>query len=187
MIRHAESGIDILAAPPRPEQAEGVTGDQFSTLIQFLQTMYPYVILDAPANLNEIALSAFDVTDLIIVVTTQDIPAIRNARMFLDLTSALGIPKQRIMFVMNLFDRRIGISAEKVEDSFKQSISVVIPRERRIVVPSINRGVPFMMLAKNKSQPVARGILDLAEAVRHRLTELDEQMQQMESAAVAKR
>jgi len=45
--------------------------------------------------------------------------------------------------------------------------------DERVVVPAVNRGVPFIL--DNKTQPSARGILSLAESVRETLasTELD--------------
>ena len=182
MITHADSGIKILAAPPRPEDAESVDGDQFSLLLEFLRKIYPYVIIDGPSVLNEIGLSAFDISDIIILITTQDIPAIRNARMFLDLTKVLGIENQRIVVAMNNFDKRIGITPDKVSDSFKTEVSAVIPYDRKTIIPSINRGVPFMMVDKNKSLPLARAMLDLAEVVRQRLAILEEQARKLESA-----
>ena len=45
LIRHEASGVRILAAPQRPEQAEKVSAEQFSKVLQFLQGMYAYVLL----------------------------------------------------------------------------------------------------------------------------------------------
>jgi len=41
-----------------------------------------------------------------------------------------------------------------------------------VVIPSINRGLPFMM--GDKSRPVARSILQLAETVRQRISDISE-------------
>jgi pilus assembly protein CpaE len=187
VINHSGSGIKILAAPPRPEDAESVSGDQFSSILAYFRKLYSYIIVDAPSILNEIGLAAFDASDLILVVTTQDIPSIRNARMFLDLVKILNIETQRLLFVMNNFDKRIGITPDKVGESFKQEIAAVIPYERRTVVPSINRGMPFMLVEKNRSQPVARAMLDLAEVVRGRLAKLEEAARKLEAAEVVRR
>jgi pilus assembly protein CpaE len=111
-----------------------------------------------------------DACDAILLITTQDIPAIKNARLFLDLADALKINRKRILFVMNRFDKRIGITPEKVSDSFKQEIVTIIPVDERIVIPSINRGVPFML--GDRSRPIAKSFLQLAEMVRQRLLEL---------------
>jgi pilus assembly protein CpaE len=85
---------------------------------------------------------------------------------------------------MNKFDKRIGITPEKVGDSFKQEIVAVLPFDERIVLPSINRGIPFML--NNKSQPIARGILNLTEVVRSKLTELETQGEAPEPVKASK-
>ena len=170
MLSHAASGIRLLAAPNRPEYAENVSGDQYGKVLKFLRTMFSYIIVDASSALTDIVLAAMDTCDVVILITTQEIPAIKNARLFLDLADVLGIKRKQVLFVMNRFDKRIGITPEKVSESFKQEIAAVIPFEDRVVVPSVNRGVPFML--GDRTRPIARSMLMLTEAVRHRLVEI---------------
>ncbi|MEW5939939.1 MAG: hypothetical protein AB1750_09780, partial [Chloroflexota bacterium] len=95
--------------------------------------------------------------------------AIKNARLFLDLLQTLGIERERIVFAMNRFDKRIAkITQELVSDNLKQPVVAVIPLDERAAITAVNRGVPFML--DNKTQPAARGIYSLAEAVRARLS-----------------
>jgi pilus assembly protein CpaE len=171
MLNHADSGIKVLASPFHPEQAENVNGNQFSKVLDYLRRMFAYIIVDTDSALTDITLAAIDTSDLIILLTTQDIPAIKNARLFLDLAEILKIDRKRILFVMNRFDKRIGITPEKVGESFKHEVSAVVPFDDRVVVPSINRGRPFML--GDKGRPIARGILSLTEAIRQRLETLE--------------
>jgi len=171
-VTHAPSGVKILPAPARPEYAENVSGEQFAKVLQYLRRLFSYVVVDTSSILTDATLAAIDNSDLVILVTNQDIPSIKNARLFLDLAEVLKINRKRILFVMNRYDRRIGITPEKIGESFKHPISAVLPLEERVVIPSINRGRPFML--DDKSRPVARAMLSLAEIVRQRLVELAE-------------
>lgn len=171
MINHAASGIHILAAPSRPEYAEKVSGEQFSQLIEYLRQMYAYVVIDTTPILTDITLAAIDKSDVIVLVTTQDIPSIKNARLFLDLLQTIGIERERVVFSMNKFDKRIAITPERVGDNLKQEVVAVIPLDERVVVPAVNRGIPFIL--DNKTQPSSRGILSLAENVRETLAALE--------------
>lgn len=164
MIKHGASGVHILAAPSRPEQADKVTGDQFGRLLNYLRRLYAYVVVDTTPSLNDITLAAIDASDLIVLITSQDIPSIKNARLFLDLLQTLGIERERILFVMNRYDKRIGITPEKVAENLKQEMAAVIPLDERTVIPAVNRGIPFVL--DNKNQPAARGVFALAEKVR---------------------
>jgi pilus assembly protein CpaE len=171
-IRHSQSGIKILAAPMKPEQSDQVSSEQFSKVIRYLRTMYSYIILDTASALQNITASAINNSDLLVLLTTQDIPSIKNSRLFLDEIDALGFDRKRIIFVMNKFDKRIGITADKVSENLKQEISAIIPFEERVIV-SVNRGIPFLLV--DKSRPLSRSILSLAEVVRKRISELDSQ------------
>lgn len=170
LIHHTSSGIKLLAAPTHPEYAESVTGEQFTKVLEYLCQMFSYVVVDTSSTLTDVVLAAMDAADLVILITTQDIPSIKNARLFLDLADVMKISRRRILFVMNRFDKRIGILPEKISESFKHEVAVVIPFEERVIIPSINRGVPFML--GDRSKPIAKSFLSLAEAVRQRITEL---------------
>jgi pilus assembly protein CpaE len=172
MIKHASTGLRVLAAPSKPEHADHVNSDQFAKLLKYLRQIYPYVVVDTSHMLNDITLAALDVCDVLVLVVTQDIPAVKNVRLFLDLMNTIGIPRERVCFVMNKYDKRISITPEKVGENLKQPIVSVVPLDERIVIPSVNRGVPFMI--DNKTQPIARTIFSLAETVRAQLSKLAE-------------
>jgi pilus assembly protein CpaE len=172
LIKHATSGLRILAAPSRPEHADHVTSDQFGKLLKYLRQIYAYVVVDTSHLLNEVTLSALDVSDVVVLLVTQDIPAIKNARLFLDLLGTIGVSRDRICFTMNRYDKRISITPEKVGENLKQEIVGVIPLDERIVIPSVNRGVPFMI--DNMTQPCARAVFSLAESIRAQLSKLNQ-------------
>src|SRR4030066_875734 len=154
-IKHSQSGIKILAAPMKPEQSDMVSGDQFSKVLRYMRSMYSYVIVDTASSLQDITASAINNSDLLVLLTTQDIPSIKNSRLFLDEIDALGFERKRIVFVMNKFDKRIGITPEKVSENLKQEIAAVITFEER-GIGSGNRGIPFLL--GHKSRPFSPSI-----------------------------
>jgi pilus assembly protein CpaE len=172
LIKHAGSGIRVLASPPRPEQAESINSEQFAKVLKYLRQQYPYVVVDTSHNLDDITLAALDVCDVLVLLVTQDIPAVKNVRLFLDLMKTIGVSRNKVCFVMNKYDKRISITPERVGDNLKQPVVSVIPLEEKIVIPSVNRGVPFMV--DNKTQPIARTVFSLAETVRAHLSKLSE-------------
>jgi pilus assembly protein CpaE len=167
MVKHAASGLHILAAPSRPEHAERISSGQFSRVLEYLSQIYAYVVVDTASLLTDVTLAAVDLSDLIVLVTTQDIPSIKNCRLFLDLLQTLGVERSRILFVMNRYDKRINITPERVAENLKQEVALVIPLDEATATKAVNRGIPFVL--DNKSQPVARGIFSLAESVRGRV------------------
>jgi pilus assembly protein CpaE len=167
MLKHAASGLHILAAPSRPEYADKVSSGQFTRVLEYLSQIYAYVVVDTAAYLNDVTLAAIDVSDVVVLVTTQDIPSIKNCRLFLDLSQTMGIQRDRILFAMNRYDKRISITPERIAENLKQEVSSVIPLDEATVMKAVNRGVPFVLESKN--QPASRGIFSLAESVRARI------------------
>jgi len=170
MVTHAATGLHVLAAPARPENSEDVTGEQFSKLLQYLRQIYAFIVVDTASYLTETVQSALDVADLIILLTTQDIPAIKSINLFLGIADATGINRKRILFVMNKYDKKVAITPEKVGESLHQEISLAIPFEERTVSFSVNKGVPFII--DQKTAPVTRSIYALADLCRQRIEQL---------------
>jgi pilus assembly protein CpaE len=167
LIVHEKSGVHILAAPPRPEMAEQVNPDQFIHVIKFLKTIYNYIVIDTETHLTETVISALDASDVIVLVVTQEIPAIKNAKSFLTLIDQFQIGRARVICIMNKNDKRISLLPERVGESLKQEIAAVIPLEEKIVVNSVNSGVPFMV--DNKIQPIGKAISGLVDTIKEKI------------------
>lgn len=167
MVSHAATSMSLLAAPPRPELAERVNGEQFAKLIKYLRQIYKYIIIDTSAYLNDTVLSALEQSDIVVLVTSQEIPSIKSCNLFLSLADMMKIQRAGIVFTMNRYDKRIAISPDKVGESLKQEIVSVIPLDDRIVTTSVNRGVPFMI--DNKTSVVGKAISDLASLIKERI------------------
>ena len=171
VIKHALSGLHILASPSRPEHGEKVNPDQFTSLLRFLRQLYAYIIVDTSSYFNDITLSVLDIAEVVVLVAGQDIPSIKNNRVFLDLMLTLNIPVEKVALVINKYDKRIAILPDKIGENLKQGVVAVIPLDEKTVIPSVNRGVPFMLDSKN--QPAARGVYTLVEVLRARLVKQD--------------
>jgi pilus assembly protein CpaE len=182
---HHASGLKVVAAPARPEQAESVQGAHISKVIRFLATIFHYVVVDTSAALNESTIGAIDASDIVVLVGAPDLPTIKNLRMFFDLGEALNLTPQKIVLIMNRMDKRFGISAEKVADLLKQPILAQIPLDDRVVPLSTNNGEPFIL--QDRTKPVARAILEMAQAIKARLVEIAQSNQEEKKPAAMAR
>jgi pilus assembly protein CpaE len=172
MTANKLTGVEILAAPTQSQFVDSGIGDSFAKMMEYIRNLYDYVIIDTTSYLTEVTQACLDVADFIVLITIQDIPAIKNTNQFLSLADASGIGRDRILFVMNRYDRRISISPERVGESLKQPVLVAIPYEERAVNFSVNRGIPFM--SDNKGIPAAKAMASLADQIREKVTSMDE-------------
>jgi pilus assembly protein CpaE len=166
LMRH-ESGLRILAAPPRPEMADEVQADQVRKVLRYLKHRYAYVIVDTCSTMDDITLAVLDLSDMLLAVATTDIPSIKDSRLLFDLLSILEFPRENILFVLKKTDRRTGITAEAVSENLKHPVTGEIPADERVVANSVNRGVPLLL--GDKSRPIVKDILDLLAAVKEHL------------------
>jgi pilus assembly protein CpaE len=143
------SGVKALLAPPRPEVADTVTPSLLTEVLDRLRRMFDVVVIDTGSVLDDVVLSVLDMSDKIIVVTTPEIPAIKNAKLFFEVTEALEYERSRIMFVLNKTDKRINIRAEDIEANIKYKIEGQLPLDERSVTTAVNQGVPFVLGNKN--------------------------------------
>jgi pilus assembly protein CpaE len=166
-----ESGVKILT-PTGPAQAEMVSSDSLIEILNYLRERYPYVLVNTSSQLTDATIAALETCNLIILLVTQEISSITKVRRFLDTLSLLKIDRNRILLVLNQFDRHAEITPDMISKSLKVEIAKVIPKDERVTIPSINRGVPFMLKQEIKNRQIVRSTLDLAELVRRKLLEL---------------
>ncbi len=157
------SGIKALLAPPRPEMADLITPDGLKRILEELRQQYDFVVVDTATVINDAILTALDVAERIVLVATPDIPAIKNAKLFFEITDALNYPPNKIMLIINKVDRRTGITAQMIEDNIKHQVAAQVPLDEATVLNAINRGVPFMV--DQRAKPIAQAMQQLAEKV----------------------
>jgi pilus assembly protein CpaE len=147
-IAHS-SGIKALLAPPRPEVADTVAPALVVDVLERLRNMFDVIIVDTSSVLDDLVLSVLDISDKIIVVTTPEIPSIKNAKLLFEVTEALEYDRARTMFVLNKVDKRINIRAEDIESNIKYKVEAQLPLDERSVTTAVNQGVPYVLGDKN--------------------------------------
>lgn len=157
-----ESGVKVMLAPPAPETAELVTPAAIKRLINETRKRHDVVIVDCPAWFNDVTLAVLDEADIILTVLTLEITAIKDVRLFLDLSQDLDY-ESKVRLVLNRADAALGIRLADVEQSLGRSIEHSIVSDGRSVVYALNRGVPFF-LSHNSAQ-ISQDILRLASAI----------------------
>jgi pilus assembly protein CpaE len=154
MLAH-HSGIKALLAPPRPEMADLVAPGVLNTILEKLRRLYDYIVVDTPSTLADLTLTVLDVADRIVLITTPDIPAIKNAKLFFEVTEALEYPSGKTILVLNKADRHTNIRAEDIQASIKYPVASQIPLDERTAMTAAKQGVPYMLIARTSPLALA--------------------------------
>jgi pilus assembly protein CpaE len=145
MVRDDRSGLRALLAPPKPEQADLVEAGHVQTILERLKSMFDFVIVDMGSTLRELELAVFDQADRILLVATPDLPAITNVRNFFELMQVLGYSREMVLLVLNKSDSNTGLNARMIENHLKHQVFAEVPVEDRLVLHSVNHGIPYMI------------------------------------------
>jgi len=191
MSTHSGSGLKVLLAPPHPEAAEdlltsaspgaGVDATSgFGAVLRLMREEFDIIVVDMWSWLDDVALTIFDSAALIVLVVVPSIPAIKSARLFIEVMNQLNYPTERIALVVNGVDRRTGIRVEQIEQAMMPVVAQ-IPLDEQVVLSAINHGVPFVL--RDPSRPVSLGILQLAEYVQEALSPVQEEEEEKEMVA----
>jgi pilus assembly protein CpaE len=152
-------GLTTLVAPVEPGTAESIPADLISKIIHLLREQFDFVIIDTPPAFDDHVLAAFDQSDMVALLATLDIPALKNLKLTLETLDLLNYPRDRWRIVLNRADSKVGLALSEVEKTLKVPISVQIPSSRDVPA-SINRGVPIVL--DDPKHPVSQAIKNFA-------------------------
>ena len=109
------SGLFALCAPDSPAEADGVKPDTLATAIDLLAEMFPYVVIDTAAGLDEATFTAMEHSTDLVVVCATDVASARGLRKEIEAFDILGFTTQRRHFVLNRADARVGIGLNDIK------------------------------------------------------------------------
>lgn len=147
------SGVQLLAAPVEPSQAEHVTPGAVHRILRLLRDEFRYTIVDGPAMFTDEVLAALDESDECVLVASMDVPSIKNLKLALQTLEQLGLQRERIRVVLNRADSNVGLSIRDVEKALQTKVDVSLPSSRDVPV-SVNHGVP-LAIEKPRSHVVS--------------------------------
>jgi pilus assembly protein CpaE len=160
-----ETGISVLAAPREPSEADRITPPDVTRMLDAVRKQFGFVVVDTPPQLNENVLAAFDLSDVLYVMATLDLPSVRNMSVFLNTLDRLKVPADNIKLVLNKAESDVGIEIDQVTKLFPQGFDTVLPYAKE-VSRSINLGMPVMAASPSSeiSRMMATGMRPLLPA-----------------------
>jgi len=153
------SNLTVLPGPTKPADAEFVSPDLVTNLIEGLLTMHDVVIVDTPPEFNDIVLKILDMADTHLLVATPDLAALKSLRVAIDTLNAIGYPAAKRMVILNRDEPNLGLSTSDIRGIMQMPITARIPMHRDVIV-SLNRGKSI--LEDSPRNPVSRAIRLLA-------------------------
>ena len=125
-----------------------ITPDHILEILAILRRHYDYVIIDTPPFFLDTNLSALDMSSQVLLVMTLDVPTVKNMKLSLELLDSLH-HKGKAKLILNRASEDLGLNANDVENSLDFIIAGQVPSDGKMVVTSVNKGIPFVLSHPN--------------------------------------
>lgn len=163
MVKH-NSGVHLLARPNQFSQADQITAAHCASILNTLQQVYEYVVIDGPMRFDPGGLAVVDMADYNILVTQLLVTSVRNVHRMLDELRDNGYNLERFKLVCNRVGRESAhLEVEHVEQTIRMQVSHQIPDDWKNIGTAVNMGVPLKEIApKSRTRQAIR---ELAQSI----------------------
>jgi len=158
--KYKETSLYILADPPYFKQADFVSQKDIEKLFNVLKTAFSYIVVDTTSGFGAKTMMALSLSDMVLLLTTIDLPALRNCQRCLDLFEGEDFDSDKIKILINRYMESDDIKLEDVENLLRKKVFWKIPNNYFTMMSAINLGVPVAEI--NKDSNVARSYKDLS-------------------------
>jgi pilus assembly protein CpaE len=154
------SGLSVLPAPLRPEDAELVTEAKLGRLLEVARESFDVIVVDTSPFFHGPMLATLDRTDELLLLCSLDVPTLKNLRLALQTLDLLSFPKSRVRIVLNRSNSKVGMKPNEVEGALGMKVRFEVPSDRAVPL-AVNRGNPVVLA--EESADVSRAIKSMAK------------------------
>jgi len=159
LVEKSRSGVQVLASSNRPIHG-AMDPQRTRSLLDFAKHKYQYTVLDVPRS-DFAMLDALDPVTSIVVITTQEVSALRSATHTAEtLRQRYGAARVRV--VLNRFDKNAAVATTDIERVVGEPLKHLMPSDYRVAVEAVNTGVPLVLGDSKLSKAVRVLAADLA-------------------------
>ena len=139
-----ETGVDLLLAPARPDQASAITIELLRDVLAIARDKYDFVVADTPPGFTAEVIATIDASSDLVMVGTLDSLSLKNTKLGLETLQLMDYDQEKIQLVLNRADTRVGISHHDVVTVLGSEPKIFIPSDREIP-RAVNEGVPVTL------------------------------------------
>ena len=154
-----ESGVRVLLAPTRPDQAAAITVELLRDVYATMRAAFDFVVVDTPPGFTPEVIASIDSSSHICLVGMLDSLSLKNTKLGFETLNLMGYASERVTLVLNRADTRVGISRDDVRTIVGRVPDVLVPSDRQIPI-SVNEGTPIVLV--DEKSEAARSFQKLA-------------------------
>ena len=154
----SRTGLSLLPAPKRPEEADLVGAPQLAAILEAARSGFGAVVIDTGPLFDAPMLAALDHTEQLLLVCNPEVTSLKNVRIGLETIDRLGFPRERVSLVANRIGAAGAVALDDIEDALDTKIAFELPDDPEVPA-AINRALPVVLADEGTSFSQAAGRL----------------------------
>jgi len=165
-----ESGIKLLLAPTQPQFADFITIPMITDIINELKKQFKIVVIDTETQLTDRTLTVLEAADYTVLVIVPELPAIKSAKLYLEIVEQLGFDPKHIMVALNRANMPGGVRPDQIEKVLKVQGTYLVPYDLKMR-SALNRGAAICQ--HDAGAPSAQAIINMARHMWQKIATTD--------------
>jgi pilus assembly protein CpaE len=157
LLLNHESGMQLLPAPASPAEAELITPAVIDRLWPYFCATYPFVVIDAGSELNEVTLAILSRSHTVLLMLAPELGSLKAGTDALQILNRLNLETTQVLPVINWTFSHDGLPQKSIEVALGRPAVGVIPYARTAFTRAINTGRPLLT-----TDPTAQASLAIA-------------------------
>lgn len=138
LVSTAPSGLEVIPAPPAPYDL-GSAARNLTQLMRFWRSQYEFTVLDLGQGFTPLLAALMEWIDVLAVVTTQELPALRQAKLLVQGLTQRNHGTRRLRLVINRMPKRTEIQVPELERIMGFPIQTTLPNDYRSLAEAYAR------------------------------------------------
>ena len=164
-VQRHDNGLHLLAAAmDEIIVPDDISAERTELLLKVINQAYDNILIDLPHRIDPAIATILEHSDVIALITQQTVAHLHDTKrlMFL-LRDRLGIAMDRIVLLLNRYDKKADVRFEDFQDVFVKVPIQTIPSDYLRASESLNLGIPICESAAES--PIGKALLKLGKTL----------------------
>jgi len=181
-----DSGMKVLAAPPRPAfgaELRDLRPDSIASVLNQIRGYYDFIVLDMSKGIDAVTASLLEMASKIVLITLPTLQSIKNAKLVLDLFDQTGFTPDKVALVINKAvevpgknQKGIIIAPDRIQNFLKRPVEGIIPVvDELIILKAFSDGVPVIASDRDTTKAPMKQLTQLSDHLYATLMGIEEE------------
>jgi len=139
LVSNGIPNLEIITAPTSPAAKEVAPGP-IKQVVAFMKTEYDWSVIDLGRNLSPATLSVLDVVDETFLVSTNEVPALHQAKQMIAFLLDSGYPRANLRLILNRLPKRMDVTRQEIGEMLGLDVFACIDDEYQALQEAYSNG-----------------------------------------------